>query len=187
MYRFILGIGSGIVGGIVGVALLLSTSATVVVAQVGGVFGVESVTKTTSGRAVDFTWKDGSATKSFSAVTKGKVVLLNIWATWCGPCKREIPDLIALSQEMAPRGVMFIGVSVDQHEKRVMMVKNYVEKVGVTYINIVDDNPPKIAEAYGGIRAIPTTMIIDRNGNVVERLVGMRSKAEFKAAIERAL
>ncbi len=120
-------------------------------------------------------------------MTKGKVVLLNIWATWCGPCKREIPDLIALSQEMAPRGVMFIGVSVDQHEKRVMMVKNYVEKVGVTYINIVDDNPPKIAEAYGGIRAIPTTMIIDRNGNVVERLVGMRSKAEFKAAIERAL
>jgi thiol-disulfide isomerase/thioredoxin len=179
MYRFILGFASAL--------LLTSTFAASTVAQVGGVFGVESVTKTTSGRAVDFTWKDGSSTKSFSAVTKGKVVLLNIWATWCGPCKREIPDLIALSQEMAPRGVMFVGVSVDQHEKRLMMVKNYVEKVGVTYINIVDDNPPKIAEAYGGIRAIPTTMIIDRNGNVVERLVGMRSKAEFKAAIERAL
>lgn len=167
--------------------LMLVTAVVTSHAQAGGVFGVESVTKTSAGRAVDFTWKENASTKSFSALTKGKVVLLNIWATWCGPCKKEIPDLIALSQEMAPRGVMFVGVSVDQHEKRLMMVKNYVEKVGVTYINIVDDNPPKIAEAYGGIRAIPTTMIIDRNGNVVERLVGMRSKAEFKAAIERAL
>ena len=156
-------------------------------AETGKVFVVESVTKTSKGKAVDFTWKDGSTTKSFSSHTKGKVVLLNVWATWCGPCKREIPDLVEISNEMASQGVVVFGVSVDQHEKKIAMVTNYVEKVGIQYINIVDQSPPKIAEAYGGIQAIPTTFIIDREGNIVQKLVGMKSKAEFKAALERAM
>lgn len=155
----------------------------------GGVYPVESVTKTAKGKAVDFTWKEGGSgtTNSFAAFTKGKVVLLNLWATWCGPCKREIPDLIELSKEMASQGVVIFGVSVDQHEKRLQMVSNYVEKAGVSYINIIDNSPPKIAEAYGGIQAIPTTFIINRDGVIVQKLVGMKSKAEFKAAIERAM
>jgi len=155
--------------------------------ETGGVFTVESVTKTAKGKAVDFTWKDGSATNSFAAYTKGKVVLLNVWATWCGPCKREIPDLIELSKEMANQGVVIFGVSVDQHEKKVQMVTNYVEKVGISYINVIDNSPPKIAEAYGGIQAIPTTFIINRDGVIVQKLVGMKSKAEFKSALERAM
>jgi thiol-disulfide isomerase/thioredoxin len=155
--------------------------------QTGGVHTVESVTKTTKGKAVDFTWKDGSETKSFSDYTNGKVVLLNVWATWCGPCKREIPDLVELNNEMASKGVVVFGVSVDQHQKKVQMVTNYVEKVGISYINVIDQSPPKIAEAYGGIQAIPTTFIIDRDGNIVQKLVGMKSKAEFKAALERAM
>jgi len=168
--------------------LLLPVASPLATAQaLSGVFVVESVTKTAKGRAVDFTWKDGSKTRSFAEATKGKVVLLNVWATWCGPCKREIPDLIELNSEMASKGVMVFGVSVDQHEKKLTMVTNYVEKAGINYINIVDQSPPKIADAYGGINAIPTTFIIDRNGNVVQKLVGMKTKAEFQAAVERAL
>ncbi len=155
--------------------------------ETGGVYAVESVTKTAKGKAVDFTWNDGNTMQSFAAYTKGKVVLLNVWATWCGPCKREIPDLIELSNEMASKGVVIFGVSVDQHEKKMKMVTNYVEKVGISYVNVIDNSPPKIAEAYGGIQAIPTTFIINRDGVIVQKMVGMKSKAEFKAALERAM
>ena len=71
--------------------------------------------------------------------------------------------------------------------KKMKMVTNYVEKVGISYINVIDNSPPKIAEAYGGIQAIPTTFIINRDGVIVQKMVGMKSKAEFKAALERAM
>ncbi len=61
------------------------------------VFLVDQVTPRGTNKAVEFTWKDGAKTMSFAEVTKGKVVLLNIWATWCGPCRRELPDLVAVA------------------------------------------------------------------------------------------
>ena len=88
------------------------------------VFTVESVKKMGKKKAVDFTWKEGGKTMSFSKYTKGKVVLLNIWATWCGPCKREIPDLIKISKEMDGKGVVVMGVSVDQHAKKLKLTSH---------------------------------------------------------------
>lgn len=149
------------------------------------VFLVEQVTPRGTNKAVDFTWKDGAKTMSFSDVTKGKVVLLNIWATWCGPCRRELPDLVALSQEMASKGVVIVGVSLDEKEPRLQNVKTFVEKMGIPYVNVIDNL--KISDAYGGIQSIPTTFIIDRQGNVVQKIVGMQSKEAFRAAITKAL
>lgn len=165
------------------VALTTSTSSTSTTpAQV---FLVDQVTPRGANKAVDFTWKDGAKTMSFSEATKGKVVLLNIWATWCGPCRRELPDLVALSQEMAPKGVVIMGVSLDEKEPRLQNVKSFVEKMGIPYINVIDNL--KISDAYGGIQSIPTTFIIDRQGNIVQKIVGMQSKEAFRAAITKAL
>ncbi len=149
------------------------------------VYMVEQVTARGTNKAVEFTWKDGQKTVSFSELTKGKVVLLNIWATWCGPCRRELPDLVALSQEMASKGVVIVGVSLDEKEPRLQNVKTFVEKMGIPYVNVIDNL--KIADAYGGIQSIPTTFIIDRQGNIVQKIVGMQSKEGFRAAITKAL
>jgi len=110
---------------------------------------------------------------------------VNIWATWCAPCRKEIPDLVAIHTEMASKGVMVFGISVDQDENKYTMVKNFVEKKMVNYLNIIDNL--KIADAYGGIQAIPTSFIVNRNGDIVQKIVGGMSKAQFVAAIEKAL
>lgn len=167
------------------IAVLLSTSVASFAGDVGGVYLVESVKKPAQGKAVDFTWKANGKTQSFAELTKGKVVLVNIWATWCAPCRKEIPDLIAIHNEMASKGVMVFGISVDQDENKYTMVKNFVEKKNVTYLNIIDNL--KIAESYGGIQAIPTSFVINRNGDIVQKIVGGMSKAQFVAAIEKAL
>jgi thiol-disulfide isomerase/thioredoxin len=155
--------------------------------QPGQVFVVETVTKKGPGKAHDFTWRDGGRTQSYAQYTSGKVVLLNIWATWCGPCKREIPDLIEIATELAPKGVVVVGVSVDEDDRKLKLVKNYVEKAQINYLNIIDNTAHEIAAAYGGITSIPTTFIIDRNGNIVEKIVGMRSKAVFMSSLARAM
>jgi len=152
----------------------------------GKVFTVETVTKGPVGKAVDFTWKDGSKVMSFSEYTKGKVVLLNLWATWCAPCKREIPDLIEIANEMESKGVVVFGVSVDGDDRKVTLVNNFVEKTSINYINIIDDEMKKISTAYGGIQSIPTTFIIDRQGNVIQKIVGGQTKAQFMTALQRA-
>lgn len=148
------------------------------------VYPVDNVSKAVKGQAVDFTWKEDGKSVSFSEYTKGKVVLLNIWATWCGPCKKEIPDLIKISEEMSSKGVLVMGVSVDQHKNSLQLVSNYVEKTNITYHMFLS---LKIAEAYGGIQAIPTSFIIDRNGKVTQKIVGMQSKAQFEQAIRAAM
>jgi len=153
----------------------------------GKVFIVESVTKMPAGKAVDFTWRDGGKLISFAEATRGKVVLLNVWATWCGPCRRELPDLVAIAREMGQQGVVVLGVSVDRDDAKLQTVKNFVEKSNIPYVNIIDSDDLKIADAYGGIPSVPATFIIDRNGNVVQRLVGKRDKAEFVSAIKKVL
>lgn len=151
------------------------------------VYAVNAVTARPTGKAVDFTWTDAAGRENtFSSFTAGKVVLLNVWATWCPPCRREIPDLVKISDEMASKGVLVIGVSIDDKKDAVTLVRTYAEKNSVTYLNFVDAQKD-IAESYGSIQAIPTTFIIDRQGNVVQRIVGSQTKEAFVAAIQKAM
>jgi thiol-disulfide isomerase/thioredoxin len=150
------------------------------------VFPVQSVGTKSEGKAVDFTWVDNGKKTSFLEVTSGKVVLLNIWATWCPPCRREIPDLVAIANEMAAKGVVVFGVSLDSKADPVASVKAFAEKQSIGYINVVDNSSNQIADAYGGIQSIPTTFIIDRQGNIVQKIVGSQSKEAFVAALQKA-
>lgn len=129
-------------------------------------------------KAPDFSWYDGNGTKvSLSEVAKGRPVLINFWATWCGPCVREIPDLVALNEEYAAKGALIIGVSVDQDDDVLTLVSGFAKEKGMTYPVIIDNGD--IAKAYGGIQGIPTTFYVDRNGVIRNTLVGMRDKETF--------
>jgi cytochrome c biogenesis protein CcmG/thiol:disulfide interchange protein DsbE len=114
---------------------------------------------------------------------KGKVVVVNFWATWCPPCREEIPDFISLYESYKGRGVAFVGISLD--EKGWAVVKPFIEKYKITYPVVLDDG--KSQAAYGGIQYIPTTFIVDKTGQIVDKVVGGISKADLEKKIRRYL
>lgn len=118
-----------------------------------------------------------------SADLKGKVVILNFWATWCGPCRTEIPDFIALQKQYGQQGLVIVGASVDQAGPDV--VKKFVQQQGMNYPVALADS--KMQKAFGGIEAIPTTFVIDRSGNIVGRHVGLTPREDFESEIKPLL
>lgn len=149
---------------------------------------LEAVGPVTKGKAVDFGWKEDGKPKQFSQITKGKVVFLNFWATWCGPCKKEIPDIIQIANDLKDKNFIVIGIAVDQgenHEAVAEKIKKFGETNKMNYINFIPKQD--IVTAYGKIPGIPTTFIIDTDGNIAEKIVGAQSKDEFMKAINRVL
>lgn len=110
----------------------------------------------------------------------GKVVILDFWATWCGPCRMEIPGFIELQKQYADKGLVVVGVALDQDGASV--VKPFMDKMGINYPVVLGDET--IVNAFGGVEGIPTTFIIDRNGQIVGKHVGYAAKAEFEAEIK---
>lgn len=114
---------------------------------------------------------------------KGKVVVLNFWATWCPPCRREIPDFVALQKQYADKGLVIIGVSLD--EGGAAVVKPFVKKMGINYPVVMGDQ--KTMAAYGGIQVVPTTFIIDKTGKLAAQHEGGADRATFEAEIKPLL
>ena len=114
---------------------------------------------------------------------KGKVVVLNFWATWCPPCRAEIPGFIALQKKYATQGLTVIGVSVDQASLKT--IKSFTKKNDINYLVVQSDK--KIEDAFGGIDALPTTFIIDRSGHIVKQHLGFANESEFEAEIKSLL
>ena len=151
----------------------------------GKVYVVEGVTKIGPGKAADLTWKDAQKGQNLLQYGAGKVVFLNFWATWCPPCRKEIPDIIELSKEFTEDEFMVIGVSMDRDDQAYNTVSKFVRLKNIPYTILVGND--KVAEAYDGIGAIPTTFIINPDGTINEKIVGARSKDDFRNAILRAL
>jgi peroxiredoxin len=114
---------------------------------------------------------------------KGKVVILDFWATWCPPCKAEIPGFIALQKEYGKNGLAVIGVSVDEGGADV--VKSFAKQLGMNYTVVLADD--KTTQVFGGIEAIPTTFIIDREGRIVTKHLGFTEKDEFEKELKPLL
>ena len=114
---------------------------------------------------------------------RGKVLILDFWATWCVPCRVEIPHFVELQKQYGDKGLTVIGVSLDQQGPEV--VKKFVERLGVNYPVVIGNE--KVVDAYGGIEAIPTTFVIDRQGRIVSRHMGYDDKAVFEKEIQRLL
>jgi peroxiredoxin len=136
-------------------------------------------------RAPNFSWKDQSGTTIDFDTYRGKATLVNFWATWCVPCKRELPDLVALSKELSGKNVKILGISTDRGSGVVEEVSTFVREQGIPYQNVIANE--EIEEAFGNIRMIPTTFLIDGDGKIVQTFVGARSKEFFTQAITAVL
>lgn len=112
---------------------------------------------------------------------KGKVIILDFFATWCPPCKEEIPDFIALQKQYGDQGFVMIGVSLS----RASEVKPFAESFGINYIVLIADN--NATTAYGPIRSIPTTFVIDKGFKIAKKYIGFRPKEVFEADIKELL
>ena len=134
-----------------------------------------------NGSAPAFSLTDIDGKKVSLADFKGKVVILDFWATWCPPCRKEIPDFITIQKEYADRGVQIVGVALDELPK----VQAFARENGMTYPVLIGNDG--VVAQYGGIEGIPTTFIIDRKGKIVERFEGFRPRSTFVEAITRLL
>lgn len=114
---------------------------------------------------------------------KGKVIILDFWATWCAPCRMEIPGFIALQKKYAQQGLVVVGASVD--EGGASMVKQFMEKLGMNYPVVLADE--KMQDQFGGIEVVPTTFIIDRQGHIVKKYFGLTDQSEFEQEIKPLL
>ncbi len=135
------------------------------------------------GQAPDFSLTDLDEKNVKLLDLRGKVVVLNFWATWCPPCREEIPDLIQLHNKYAQQGLIVLGVSLD--EEGVEGVKSFAKKNNISYPIVMGNQT--LAGAYGGIRAIPATFIINREGKIIEKIVGGRGLKEFEESVKPAL
>ena len=110
---------------------------------------------------------------------KGKVVVINFWATWCGPCRAEIPGMLQVYDKLKGKGLEIVGVSLDRPGFSV--VSPFVEKMKIVYPVVLGDD--KTVEAYGNIQAIPTTFVVDRKGNLVEEHTGSVTREQFEKLV----
>ena len=129
------------------------------------------------------------ALKSFDGKTvklsdyKGKVVIIDFWATWCPPCRKGIPDLISIQDEYK-KDVVIIGISLDG-EKTIKDVPGFVKSYAINY-PIVYGNE-KVVNDYGGIEGIPTAFVVDKKGNIVDKHVGLVQKDTYISKIKELL
>ena len=129
--------------------------------------------------APDFPLKDAKGATVKLSSLKGKVVLLNFWATWCGPCKVEIPWFMEFERTYKDKGLVVLGVSMDDEGWK--DVRPYLEEKKVTYRMVVGDEA--LAKVYGGVESLPTTFMIDKTGKIASEHVGLTSKSTYAEEI----
>ncbi len=144
-----------------------------------------AIVKPTTDRqtAPDFELKDMSGATVQLSDYHGQVVLLNFWATWCGPCKVEIPWFIEFEKKHKDDGFSVLGVSLD--EGGWDAVKSYVDRSDVNYRVLLGTD--EVAMLYGGVDSLPTTFLIDRDGKIASVHIGLVSKSEYESDIEALL
>ncbi|MBW2060236.1 MAG: TlpA family protein disulfide reductase [Deltaproteobacteria bacterium] len=117
---------------------------------------------------------------------KGQVILLNFWATWCPPCREEIPDFVQLQEKYGPSGLNIIGVSLDTSDMG--RVRQFAAQYKVNYIVLyAGEQKKKIVRDYGNFRGIPTSFLINRQGQTVRQVTGVVQRNFWEREIKALL
>jgi peroxiredoxin len=133
--------------------------------------------------APDFTLQDANGRSVTLSEFRGKAVLLNFWATWCGPCSLEIPWFTEFEQQFKSRGFEVLGVSMDEDGWKV--IKPYITEHKINYRVLLGND--SVSQVYGGVDSLPTTFIVGRDGKVAYVHVGLAGKNEYQHEIETVL
>src|SRR5438552_8418802 len=142
-----------------------------------------SLALTKSGPAPDFTLQSLDGKNMSLSDLRGKAVLLNFWATWCGPCKIEMPWFIELQKQYGSQGLQIVGVAMDDSSKE--DIAKFANDMGVNYPVLLGKEA--VGDAYGGVPALPETFFIGRDGKIVDKIIGLKGKAEIEDSIKKAL
>jgi thiol-disulfide isomerase/thioredoxin len=132
--------------------------------------------------APDFALQDLQGKQVKLSDFRGKAVLLNFWATWCGPCKVEMPWFVELQKQYGPQGLQIVGVALDDSGKDA--IQKYANEMGVNYTILQGQD--SVGDAYGAI-GLPTTYFIDRDGKIIDSASGLVSRSEIEDNIKKAL
>jgi cytochrome c biogenesis protein CcmG/thiol:disulfide interchange protein DsbE len=133
--------------------------------------------------APEFVLKDADGKVVKLSDYRGKAVLLNFWATWCAPCRLEIPWFMEFEQQDKNRGLAVVGISMDEGGWPV--VRPFLSQLGVNYRILMGDGIT--TSVYGGVDALPTTFLLDRSGRIAATHVGLVGKGDYATEIEELL
>jgi peroxiredoxin len=138
---------------------------------------------TQSSLAPDFTLESLDGKTMRLSDLRGKAVLLNFWATWCGPCKIEMPWFVELQNQYASQGLQIVGVAMDDASKE--DIGKFAKDMGVNYPILIGKE--SVGDEYGGVPALPESFLISRDGKIVDKIIGLRGKAEIEDSVKKAL
>jgi thiol-disulfide isomerase/thioredoxin len=133
--------------------------------------------------APDFTAPQLDGSSFQLSAHRGSVLVLNFWATWCPPCREEIPDLIALQRDLGDRGLLVVGISLDEEGPTV--VAPFAQNFKINYPVVLGNEA--IADAYGGVFALPTTVVVDRLGRIRYQVLGLFPTQKMRPHLEALL
>ncbi len=136
-----------------------------------------------NGEAPDFTLQSTDGKTIHLSDYRGKGVVLNFWATWCAPCKIEMPWFVELQKQYAGDGLQFVGVAMDDASPS--DIAQFAKDMGVNYPILIGKE--SVGNAYGGVQFLPETFYIDRNGKMVDKAFGLKGRGEIEDNIKRIL
>ena len=114
---------------------------------------------------------------------RGKAVVVNFWATWCGPCKIETPWLVELQNQYGSQGLQVVGVAMDDSGKD--EIAKFAKDMGVNYPVLLGKE--SVGDAYGGVPALPESFFVGRDGKIVDRILGLKGRGEIEDSVKKAL
>lgn len=133
--------------------------------------------------APDFTLETLDGKSVTLSSLRGKAVVVNFWATWCGPCKIETPWLVELQNQYGAQGLQIVGVAMDDSGKD--EIARFAKDMGMNYPVVLGKEA--VGQAYGGVDALPESFFVGRDGKIVDKIMGLEGRSEIEDAIKKAL